>query len=305
MVDSRKNIQCGISLLSSIYVIYVNTCLYNWAQTDAIQYTIQILSLYFVVDTILGYKRYIDTDPLTILHHAIFLFSGISLYYYIYNYGYHYDIYRVIRWVMVMEITSPFNTLRVILNKTKYSYMANIIFAVVFINIRTLSIICIYYELLDNIYFIPFSITVSIITMLNIKWISMIIRKSKNLSFTDYSIPQWNRMTRLTVCVIPLTAICLRNNKYYYSSYVLFLSSIISFMYHYGVKNTRKIGMATTFCVIVVSINSSIIVDNLVFTLLIVLSTAFIYFLSFNKKYFNLYCIVHLLLFLGTICNMC
>jgi hypothetical protein len=297
MVFSIYKIQCAISLFVSIGILGINTILYEWASHDAMKYSTQLACTYFVVDTIIGFKKYIKSDLSMLVHHVIFLIAVSFVYLCINNNMYDDDMQRVIKWVVSMEISNPFNGIRLFLNNTKYAYIGNILFGVVFIGVRTVASVCIYYELINNKHYLVISPMVCIITMLNVMWISMIIRKSKKLPVIDYNIPQWNRITRLTVFIIPMTAICLINNGYYYESYLMWICTIVSILFHYGETWIRNLDRLICVMIFVSYINAGIKLDRLYFVVLMTLIGVFIYYLSFNKKYASLHGMLHIMLY--------
>jgi hypothetical protein len=304
MVFSIYKLQCVISLFVSIGILGINTILYEWASCDAMKYSIQMACTYFAVDIILGFKKYIKSDLSMLIHHVIFLIGGGFVYYSINNNMYDDDMHRVIKWVVSMEISTPFNGIRLFLNNTKYAYIGNILFGVVFIGVRTVATVFTHYELIDNKHYLFISPIVIVITMLNTMWISMIIRKSKNLPVIDYNIPQWNRITRLTVFFIPMTAICLMNNDYYYESYLMWMCSIVSILNHYGEIWIRTLDRLLCVMIYVAYFNVSIKLDQMYFVLLMELISAFIYYLAFNEKYASIHGITHILMYIGTICTL-
>lgn len=301
MILSIYKLQCAISLFVSMGILGINTILYEWASCDAMKYSTQLACTYFAVDIILGFKKYIESDLLMLVHHLIFLIGGGFVYYSINNNMYDNDMYRIIKWVVSMEISTPFNGIRIFLNNTKYAYIGNVLFGVVFIGVRTVATGCTYYELIDNKHYLFISPIVIVITTLNVMWISMIIRKSKKLPVIDYNIPQWNRITRLTVFTIPMSAICLMNNNYYYESHLIWMCSIVSILNHYGETWIRKLDRLICVMIYVAYINAGIKLGRLYFVVLMELLSAFIYYLSFNKKYASLHGITHILMYLGTI----
>jgi hypothetical protein len=294
--------QCFISFFVSAHTLYINTFLYEWASLEAIQYTIPILCSYFIFDTIIGFKTYIKSDPLILIHHMLFLSACIVLYCFINIHGYDNDMYRITRWVMSMEITSMFNSVRLFLNDTKFKHFGSVLFGVIFLGIRTLATVGIYYDVIHNKYYVPISVFAVMITMLNVTWCSMIIQKAKKEPVTDYSIEQWNRITRVTVFIIPMAAICLLNNEYYCESGMVCVLFIISVLYHYGEKYLRVLDILICFLVSVCWLTIGIAEDRTNTAFLFASIILLIYCLTFNKKYENLHGIIHVMFYIGTIC---
>ena len=217
------HLQCLLSFINSISILYINTFIHKWTSYESLAPTAKLLSIYLILDSILGFNYYNKKDKLTLLHHILFLLLIYLLVIYtLYDSNdlvYHYDIYKIYRYMLCYEITTVLNVVRTYFTKTKYEQFFNILFGISFIVIRTIVGILLYYELFNNSYFKIVSPFVFIITALNVNWMSMIINKARQLSLIN-NIPTYNKITRLTVFGLPLPAIILMNNGFYYSSII-------------------------------------------------------------------------------------
>lgn len=284
--------QTIISLLVSSSVIYTNTIVYDWASYDGIMYTKNVLCMYMIFDTIVGFNHYIKKDIATLLHHFLFILALYILSININSDSYNNDIYRISRWVLLNELSTIVNNIRILLRSTKYEYTGNVIFGLTFITSRTVAVIGSYYELINNVYFIyTMPICVSI-CLLNVFWGNMIIRKANNQSLVNTSIKKWNRYTRLSVFILPISSIDLYNHNHTYLSALTSLLVITSILYHYGFKKIRKFDILIAIMVIICY---SLLITSVKSFLIYFISILFIILFYINGYKYTLgHCMSHI-----------
>ena len=112
----------------------------------------------------------------------IILFYTICLF--IENYlsinTYDNDLYRLSKYLILLEITTFINSIRLLAN----TFIADIIFIIIYFLIKPFVTIMLYYNLLHNLYFDYLVIPVGIIGILNTNWINIIVYTiKKNIKY--------------------------------------------------------------------------------------------------------------------------
>lgn len=111
---------------------------------------------------------------MTIVHHIIAIASGFYLVWILPDYPDH--LYRLVWWLVMAEITSIFNNLRVLTRKTACSFHTSILFAIVFITVRSFMTYGSVMEVLYNEHNYIHNIIVYGLAVLNITWMFMIVK---------------------------------------------------------------------------------------------------------------------------------
>ena len=86
-----------------------------------------------------------------LIHHTVVICMMQYLIQLVEN-NYDYDLYRLARWGMIAEVTSIFNALRYILNKTYFEVFSLYLFGIVFLIGRFIMSFGLYYDMYDNKY---------------------------------------------------------------------------------------------------------------------------------------------------------
>ena len=226
--------QTVISMVASSMVLFYNTYQYPWASQEAMVPTAYILMTYNIIDAILGAHQYIRKDPATLLHH-ICVTGGIYSILDILRYHYDSDIYRLNYWLMMAEVTTVFNNIRILTRKTSIKKYTAGLFAVCFLVGRTSMTVGIYYNLYQNRHFNVLAPVCFLLTTLNVYWGRQLYYKIANTQskLVKY---EWQFITQLTVFIIPIGAIDAMNHQQTYLATALWMCTIMSFLHHYNLN---------------------------------------------------------------------
>ena len=169
------DLQTWISLGCSI--LAVSCHLYHpWGSMEALYGSSLITAGYNVVDLGLGGARYWSSDHSTLLHHAVVL--GVSLGVLCWTPAHPSDIEELARWSYIGEITTIFNSLRILLRRTAWGRAASWVFAAVFLPLRAAMSLGLYGALCGNAYAAPVAPCAYAMTCLNLHWGRRILRKA-------------------------------------------------------------------------------------------------------------------------------
>ena len=231
-------IQTLLSLVSSGYILYTNLIQYEWCNEYAVTNTLDILLIYMVLDTILGIKYYICNDKSILVHHIIFSLLCLTCKYMISKHGFIYELYSIGRWLLLNEISTFFNNIRILSSKSTISNITLYLFAISFIVFRPISVIGSYYELINNKLFIVMAPLVALVSMINTFWCIAIFRKMKKIEKKNYEWRDYTKLSSITLILIPID---LYNHGYYnlYKLQLLFVA--ISILYHYDIHFMRML----------------------------------------------------------------
>ena len=293
-----ENIQQYASLVSCSAVLILNTIIYSWTSKNALLLTFDILTVYMILDTIIGYKHYIKHDRAIFIHHLIFIACFTMSKCTIHKYGYTDSMYNTAKWVMVNEISTFMNNIRIIMHKTPYAHICNIIFAIIFTTTRTISTVGSYYGLVGNDYYIYIAPMCMMICLLNVHWIILIYRKAKHLNLLNTSIEPWNRYTRLTVFILPCIAIDLYNFGHIHLCILTSCLCVSSVFYHYGFKKIKTIDIIlclmciTGYCLSITNIRMVLCATITILGILLTYIT--------GHSYVYGYCISHMIFIIGS-----
>jgi hypothetical protein len=169
-------LQTVLALVSS--TLATASHLYHpWGSMAALCLSSVNLFCYNLVDTALGWTHYWQKDRVTLVHHGgVTAFSLFVLHFHE-RLAYPQEIERIVRWGMLAEVTSIFNNLRILARKTVIAKHMQAIFAAVFLLLRTVMTAGCYYDLHQNRYFGIMAPFVFFISVLNLHWSRLIVRK--------------------------------------------------------------------------------------------------------------------------------
>ena len=131
---------------------------------------------YNVVDLSLGGGHYWYNDKSTLLHHAVVL--GVSLGVLLWPPAHVSDIEELARWAYLGEITTVFNSLRVLLRRTAWRRFSEWMFAAAFLPLRAAMSLGLYGALCGNAYAAPVAPCAYALACLNLHWGRCILRKA-------------------------------------------------------------------------------------------------------------------------------
>ena len=182
------------SLISTSFVVLSNL-LYGWGNpTIVINGCLPVMLAHNSLDLILHIRT---NDWLMTLHH-IMVVSGIGYYYYD-SYEFTPEIVNYVKWILLAEISSLFNSLRYHLVGTKYYLVSKISFGIIFLWMRLVSSIGVISWLIkhkNEENYNVFLILSLIYVFLNIVWGSMImiqLSKKRDILFNFLNIGLKNR----------------------------------------------------------------------------------------------------------------
>ena len=221
-ICNKKNIvetQNYITLFVTVGVIFLNIY-YSWASKQAIILTLYILKYYNALDIIINCNHYTKNQISMLIHHTVVICMMQYLIQLVEN-NYDYDLYRLARWGMIAEVTSIFNALRYILNKTYFEVFSLYLFGIVFLIGRFIMSFGLYYDMYDNKYILMLSPGCSILIALNSLWSEMIIFKICKKKFTHRNLFQI--IAKYHIFMIPYLSIYASNHNKNYLENIIWI----------------------------------------------------------------------------------
>jgi len=164
-----------LSTLTSAYVIAING-LYGWASWSAVTLSMNALSAYLALDTVLLFKRYWSRDRMILLHHVgtlQWILFGRALI----AHDYPDDVRRFVYWVLLAEVSTVVNGVRLLARGSPYQRVTERVFAAVFLGCRAPMTCGMVRALLGNTYVWYFAPFATVITAANVYWGALIVDK--------------------------------------------------------------------------------------------------------------------------------
>lgn len=188
--------------VSTTSTLFVNTMVFPWASMEAMFWTTRLLILVQIFDLFyVGHVHIQYNDYAIILHHVSLIVFPIILMNCIDKNMYYDKLYQFCYWMLMMEISTWFNQIRLMIPSKTYPgarQFADYLFGVVFLAVRLLSSSMSLYILLVHATTLPYWSSCAtmwyVFTVINYHWGSQIVRKGLGYPrnrLIDPAIPLW------------------------------------------------------------------------------------------------------------------
>lgn len=168
------------SLLTTASVVGLNLHL-GWASPAAIIPSGYALLSYNVLDTIVGWPYYVSFDR-TMLAHHVGAVAGIgTLLHACVAGGYVADLQRFVAWVLLAEVTTFFNCIRLLTRHTAWRHTTESIFGLVFLVGRAAMTVGCTLALYSNTLFTTLAPITFFTGAFNLHWCAQILRLAQGL----------------------------------------------------------------------------------------------------------------------------
>jgi hypothetical protein len=173
-----KKLKVYCSLVNSMFIVLINS-LYGWGSIESCNIFITSFILYNITDLVFNiilYNGKIQNDVL--LHHISFISAGLAYKWYSSDPIFMENAPYIIKWLIMGEISTIFNNIRILYSKTKYRVPTSIAFALCFWIVRGYSTIFGFIDLMSMSHYRYISLAImSIYAYLNISWGYLIFQK--------------------------------------------------------------------------------------------------------------------------------
>ena len=211
--EHQYRVQTAASFLSTTAVLGVNLYL-GWATHAALMHSVWILIAYNVFDTVYGFHEYWQHDRIYLVHHACAC-GCVAMGAVLLHWGdasTRDSVQRLATWLMLAEVTTHFNNVRLLTRTTRLRRVTQMLFAVAFLVGRSAMTLGALMELRRHppwflSYVAPFC---AILNGLNLYWSAQILRKVRSGSGSGSAahVPKWLEITRvIPFAILPLLAI--------------------------------------------------------------------------------------------------
>jgi hypothetical protein len=195
-------------------ILFINTFVYPWASLEAMRWTSTMLTFVQTVDLLyVGHVHIHQKDYAIILHHVALIVFGLIFMIFIDN-QYTDSLYQFLYWILMQEISTWFNQIRLMIPSKTYPIARNTVdtvFGIVFLTVRSLSSFMCLYVLLVYSTTLPYWSSAAtmwyIFTVINYHWGSQIVRKGLGYprnQLIDSTIPLWRWALFYTGFALPL-----------------------------------------------------------------------------------------------------
>ena len=208
--EERRHWQQTVtSVLTTATVLGINLN-FGWATRAALFPTIWLLLAYNLFDTAVGLRRYMTREPVYLVHHACSVGGALValriLYFGDARTVVHLE--RVTRWLLLAEVTTLFNGVRLLARHTMLQRATEIAFGGIFLVGRSAMTLGCLAELRGNASFAAIAPFCGIFNALNLYWGVQITRKMRGRPVRDPRVPFWLEVARLLPpTMLPLAAL--------------------------------------------------------------------------------------------------
>ena len=172
--------QTVASLFTTTSIVAMNLH-YGWASKAAVIPSGYLLLSYNVVDTAVGGAYYITFDRTMLVHHIASIAAIGVLLQSVIGGGYTVDLQRFVQWVLLAEVTTFFNSIRLLTRKTCCRRITEQLFGAVFIAGRSAMTIGCTQALYNNALFTTLAPITFVTGAFNLHWCVQIIRLAGGL----------------------------------------------------------------------------------------------------------------------------
>ena len=172
-------------LANTSYVLFVNSVLHPWASREAMLLSSRSLYMVNLVDLLFVGHMHLAKNNYSLIVHHIAVIAGTSILHPTFNTQYTATHQAFIRYILLTEVSSWFNSVRYLIPKNKYPQMrtlADYVFGMTFVLIRSVSSLGSLHVLLSSAYAIPsvqyYMMFWYVLTSINVYWGEQIVRKA-------------------------------------------------------------------------------------------------------------------------------